>query len=108
LNAFTPLWAVVMGPNAGRPRSHSSCTPACVKPASPASKSVLKTVVSAGPGFTQAGRGSGRHTSMLKELTVPVSAVVSSRTRSVHVPWASMPLKYSRRPPTCGVKCRPE
>jgi hypothetical protein len=91
--ALAPLWAVVMGAKAGRPRSHSSSTPECVNPASPASKSVVNTVISCGPGSAQAGGGSGSQTSMLQALTVPVSPVRSSRTRSVQVPWACMPLK---------------
>ncbi|MBK6407564.1 MAG: hypothetical protein IPF66_22645 [Holophagales bacterium] len=47
MKQFAPLLQPVTGANVGRPISHSSSVPECVKPAAPDSKSVAYTVVGA-------------------------------------------------------------
>src|SRR4029453_6165591 len=103
---FTPLlhvvnaatgFVVVVAAVAGRPSSHSSWVPGCVKPAAPLSKSVEKTVCVTKPGG-HAGGGGGSQTRMLQEVRVPpLASAVSSRRSRVQVPPAFSPSNQPRR-----------
>lgn len=103
---FTPLlhelnaaigFAVVVATVAGRPSSHSSWVPECVKPAAPDSKSVVKTVVVVKPA-AQVGGGGGSQMRSAHDVSVPpLAPAVSSRRSRVQVPPASWPSNQERR-----------